>query len=202
MCQLSTYASPRQGATVVTPLLVDVALDHLSFGTHDLAATRAFYEGQLGFPVIIHEQLLIAEGGCVEHMFFDCGGDCALAFMQWIEVPGVPKGYDTGINTGLGVPKGTFHFAFRCASETGLAERRLRLQEQGVVVGELLDLNPYASFFFDDPVNGLRLEYTTRWRQPTALDCDPSLRCIPASLGLFELASQPDPQSRPFNRHP
>ena len=40
-----------------------MTLDHLSFGTHDLAATRRFYEGQLGFGVIIHEQLLMAEGG-------------------------------------------------------------------------------------------------------------------------------------------
>jgi hypothetical protein len=50
-------------------------------------------------------------------MFFDCGGDCALTFMQWIKVPGVPTTYDTGINRGLGVPPGTFHFAFRCDSQ-------------------------------------------------------------------------------------
>ena len=29
-----------------------MTLDHLSFGTHDLASTRHFYEGQLGFGVI------------------------------------------------------------------------------------------------------------------------------------------------------
>jgi catechol 2,3-dioxygenase-like lactoylglutathione lyase family enzyme len=89
-----------------------MTLDHLSFGTHNLAATRHFYEGQLGFPVTIHEQLLMAEGGRVEHIFFDCGGDCALAFMQWIAVPGVADTYDTGINRGLGVPRGTFLFCF------------------------------------------------------------------------------------------
>jgi hypothetical protein len=31
---------------------VAMTLDHLSFGTHDLASTRHFYEGQLGFGVI------------------------------------------------------------------------------------------------------------------------------------------------------
>ena len=94
-----------------------------------------------------------------------------------------------------GVPPGTFHFAFRCDSRQALGERRQQLQQKGVVVGELLDLNPYASFFFDDQVNGLRLEYTTRWRQPTAQDCDPQTRRIPASLELFEHASKPGPQT-------
>jgi catechol 2,3-dioxygenase-like lactoylglutathione lyase family enzyme len=168
-----------------------MAIDHLSFGTRDLVATRHFYEQQLGFAVIIHEQLLIDEGGRVEHMFFDCGGDCALAFMQWIDVPAVPIGYDTGINRGLGVPRGTFHFAFRCETQEALSERRRQLQHNGVVVGALLDLNPYASFFFDDPVNSLRLEYTTRWRALSADDRNPELRRIPASLGLFEHASEP-----------
>lgn len=168
-----------------------MTLDHLSFGTHDLVATRHFYEAQLGFAVIIHEQLVMAEGGRIEHMFFDCGGDCALAFMEWIDVPGIPSAYDTGINRGLGVPRGTFHFAFRCTSQEALHERRLELQQRGVAVGGLLDLNPYASFFFDDPVNGLRLEYTTRWRALNADDCNPEQRRIPASLELFEQASAP-----------
>jgi hypothetical protein len=55
----------------------------------------------------------------------------------------------------------------------------------------LLDLNPYASFFFDDPVNGLRLEYTNRWRQPTVEDRDPQTRRIPANLSLFVDAARP-----------
>ena len=38
-----------------------MALDHLSFGTCDLAATRSFYEGQLGFAVIMHELLIMDE---------------------------------------------------------------------------------------------------------------------------------------------
>lgn len=168
-----------------------VAIDHLSFGTHDLSATRAFYEGQMGFPVLLHEWILMEEGGRVDHMFFDCGGGCALAFMQWQNVPGVPVTYDTGINRGLGVPQGTFHFALRCDSEAALVARRQQLLDQGTVVGPLLDLNPYRSFFFDDPVNGLRLEYTTRWRLPSAADRDPLQRQVPANLGSFENAASP-----------
>ena len=170
-----------------------MTIDHLSFASRDLAATRSFYEGKLGFPVLIHEWMLMQEGGKVDHMFFNCGGGCALAFMQWIDVPGVPAAPDTGINRGLGLPSGTFHFAFRCDSLTALEARRLELITQGVVVGELLDLSPYRSFFFDDPVNGLRLEYTTRLQAPSAADRDPLQRQFPASLALFEQASQPAP---------
>ena len=32
-----------------------MTIDHLSFASRDLAATRSFYEGKLGFPVLIHE---------------------------------------------------------------------------------------------------------------------------------------------------
>jgi hypothetical protein len=64
------------------------------------------------------------------------------------------------------------------------------------LVGELLDLDPYRSFFFDDPVNGLRLEYTTRLRLPEVKDRDPDQRQFPASLALFENASRPLIQAR------
>lgn len=73
-----------------------MSLDHLSFGTHDITTTRAFYEGQL-------------------------------AFMQWQAVPGVPSDYDSGINHDLAVPRGTFHFAFRCPSVAALEARRREL---------------------------------------------------------------------------
>jgi hypothetical protein len=114
--------------------------------------------------VLIHERMLMQEGGTVEHIFFDCGDDCALAFMEWRGVPGV-----------------------------ALEGRRQELISAGLVVGELLDLAPYRSFFFDDPVNGLRLEYTNRLRAPSAADRDPDQRQFPASLALFENASRPGP---------
>ena len=173
-----------------------MSIDHLSFGTHDIAATRTFYAEKLGFPVLIHERMLIQEGGTVEHIFFDCGGNCALAFMQWQNVPGVSETYDCGINRGLGVPRGTFHFALRCLSQEALVQRRQELIAAEVLVGEILDLDPYRSFFFDDPVNGLRLEYTTRLRLPGPTDRDPDQRQFPVSLGLFEDAARPPIQAR------
>jgi hypothetical protein len=112
--------------------------------------------------------------------------------MEWQGVPGVASDYDSGINRGLGVPQGTFHFAFRCPSLTALEQRRQELLDAGVVLGALLDLDPYRSFFFDDPVNGLRLEYTTRLRDLAASDRDPEQRQFPANLALFENASRPE----------
>lgn len=44
-------------------------IDHLSFASRDLGATRRFYEGQLGFLVLIHEWMLKQEGGRVDYMF-------------------------------------------------------------------------------------------------------------------------------------
>jgi catechol 2,3-dioxygenase-like lactoylglutathione lyase family enzyme len=48
-------------------------IDHISLATHDMGATLAFYEGTLGFKVVIHETLAISEGGTVDHIFFDTG---------------------------------------------------------------------------------------------------------------------------------
>lgn len=165
-----------------------MAIDHLSFGTRDLARTRRFYEHQLGFPVVIHERMLVAEGGSIDHIFFDCGGGCCLAFMEHQGVPGVLPDYATGINAGLGVPPGTYHFAFRCDSLDALQARRTELISRGVVVGEILDLNPYRSFFFNDP-NGLRLEYTVRVAAYKESDRNPDQRQFPVDLKLFSRAA-------------
>jgi hypothetical protein len=59
-----------------------------------------------------------------------------------------------------------------------------------VIVGEILPLHPYRSFFFDDPVNGLRIEYTTRVAEYTEEDRDPKKRILPMSIGLFYYAGR------------
>lgn len=166
-----------------------MAIDHLSFGTRDMQATRYFYETQLGFSIVIHETMHVQEGGKVDHIFFDCGGGCCLAFMHWVDAPMIPATFETGINAGLGVPPGTYHFALRCASLPDLEKRREELQGRGVQVGPLMDLPPYKSFFFDDP-NGLRLEYTTLVGTFSELDKDPVKRSFPVSLDAFYKATQ------------
>jgi catechol 2,3-dioxygenase-like lactoylglutathione lyase family enzyme len=167
-----------------------LSIDHVSLATHDMGATRAFYEGTLGFRVVIHETLAIEEGGTVDHIFFDTGEGACLAFMKWNGVSGVSGDFDTGVNRGLGVPPGTFHVALRCPSLEALEARRQELLGKGVTVGAILPLNPYRSFFFDDPANGLRLEYTTRIADYTEEDKDPTTRILLMSIRLFHDAGR------------
>ena len=156
-----------------------MTIDHLSFASRDLAATRRFYEGPLGFPVLIHEWMLMQEGGRVDHMFFDCGGGCALAFMQWIDVPGVPTDPDTSINRGLGLPSGTFHFAFRCDDLTALEARRQELIVLGVVWASCWICPPIARS--SSMTRSMACDWSTpsaykRPLQPIAIRCSGSFR--------------------------
>jgi hypothetical protein len=64
-----------------------VTIDHLSFGTRDLIATHQFDAMQLGFPVLIHEWMLMEEGGRVDHMFFDCGAATPLRSCSGLMCP-------------------------------------------------------------------------------------------------------------------
>jgi catechol 2,3-dioxygenase-like lactoylglutathione lyase family enzyme len=87
----------------------------------DLDKTREFYEGVLGFKPVVADTIKIKEGGRIRHIFFDAGRHQLIAFMEARGVPNVPTEYDAGINRGLGVPAGFYHFAFegiaaRCAT--------------------------------------------------------------------------------------
>src|SRR5215813_1571561 len=97
---------------------------HIGLSTHDLDKTRDFYEGILKFKAVRCDTISVKEGGQVRHIFFDTGRDQLIAFMEARGVPGVPTGYETGINRGLGVPSSFYHFAFEAGSEAGLAEKR------------------------------------------------------------------------------
>jgi catechol 2,3-dioxygenase-like lactoylglutathione lyase family enzyme len=100
----------------------------------DLDKTREFYEGVLGFKAVIADTIKIKEGGRLRHIFFDTGRDQLLAFLEPQGVPGVPAEYDPGINRGLGVPAGFYHFAFEAGSEAALADKRDELRSRGVEV--------------------------------------------------------------------
>jgi hypothetical protein len=70
----------------------------------------------------------------------------------------VPADYDAGINRGLGVPAGFYHFAFEAGSPAGLAEKRDELRARGVETTDIVDHGWARSIYFKDP-NGLSLEY-------------------------------------------
>src|SRR6266481_6173344 len=131
---------------------------HIGLSTLDLDVTWVFYEGVLGFKPVIADTINVKEGGHLRHVFFDVGHDQLIAFLEPNGVVGVPADYDAGINRGLGVPAGFYHFAFEAGSPAGLAEKRDELRAKGVETTDIVDHGWAQSVYFKDP-NGLSLEY-------------------------------------------
>src|SRR5215831_7890364 len=131
---------------------------HIGLSTLDLDKTREFYEGVLGFKPVVADTIKIKEGGHLRHLFFDVGRDQLIAFLEPNGVPDVPAKYDAGINGGLGVPAGFYHFAFEAGSAAALAEKRDELRAKGVETTDIVDHQWAQSIYFKDP-NGLSLEY-------------------------------------------
>ena len=132
---------------------------HVSLGTLDIDATRAFYEGVLGFKAVRCDIIKVKEGGEIRHIFFDTGQKQLLAFMSPKGVPGAPKEFDGGINRQMGMPEGVYHFAFEAGSLAELSAKRAELISKGVKVTPVVDHEWADSIYFKDP-NGLLLEYS------------------------------------------
>ena len=144
-------------------------LSHIGLSTLDLDKTREFYADLLGFKPVVCDTIEIEEGGKIRHIFFDTGHHQLLAFMEARDVPGVPREYDAGINSGLGVPGGFYHFAFEAGNEAALAQKRDELRAKGIKVSDVVDHNWAKSIYFKDP-NGISLEYCCLMREFTADD--------------------------------
>jgi catechol 2,3-dioxygenase-like lactoylglutathione lyase family enzyme len=138
-------------------------ISHIGLSTLDLDKTREFYEGVLGFKPVVADKINIEEGGSLRHIFFDIGRDQLIAFLEPDGVPGVPAEFDAGINRGLGVPAGFYHFAFEAGSSAALADKRDELRAKGVEVTDIVDHGWSRSIYFRDP-NGLQLEYCCAMR--------------------------------------
>jgi catechol 2,3-dioxygenase-like lactoylglutathione lyase family enzyme len=142
---------------------------HIGLSTLDLDKTREFYEGILGFKPVVADTIKVEGGGRLRHLFFDVGRDQLIAFLEPQGVPEVPTNYDAGINRGLGVPAGFYHFAFEAGSPAGLVEKRDELRAKGVETTEIVDYGWSQSIYFKDP-NGLSLEYCCMVRNLTEDD--------------------------------
>jgi catechol 2,3-dioxygenase-like lactoylglutathione lyase family enzyme len=151
-------------------------LNHIDLGTKDMAATRAFYEGVLGFPLVRADLVEIGEKGRMQHYFFDLGNGQLLGFMSGEDVRGFPRDFDAGINSGLGLPPGVYHFAFDAESESDLERIKQHLTSHGVEVNGPVDHEGWSkSIYFRDP-NGLQLEVCHLLRAFVADDAIPRVR--------------------------
>jgi catechol 2,3-dioxygenase-like lactoylglutathione lyase family enzyme len=137
---------------------------HINLGTLDIGATRAFYEGILGFKAVRCDIIKVKEGGEIHHVFFDTGQKQLLAFMSPRGVPGATTEFDGGINGQMGMPEGVYHFAFEAGSAVELAAKRSELIAKGVKVTPVVDHEWADSIYFKDP-NGLLLEYSYQKRE-------------------------------------
>ena len=131
---------------------------HIGLSTHDLDATRDFYENVLGFDVVRCDIIKIRQGGHIRHMFVDVGRDQLIAFMEPNDISALPEDFDTGINRGLGIPGVFYHFAFEAGSVDALNAKREELIGKGVQVTDIVDHEWAMSIYFTDP-NGISLEY-------------------------------------------
>lgn len=150
-----------------------MGFNHIDLATTDMAATRAFYEGILNFPVVRSDIIEFEGRGQAQHVFFDCGDGQMIAFATSDQMP---ADLDTGINRGLGLPPGVYHFAFEAGSLENLHAIKARLEQKGVAVRGVEDHEGWCrSIYFTDP-NGLQLEYCCLSRELTEDDARPQVR--------------------------
>ncbi|HZR81992.1 MAG TPA: VOC family protein [Candidatus Binatia bacterium] len=151
-------------------------INHIDLGTKDMEATRAFYEDVLGFALVRADLVEIGDHGRMKHFFFDAGNGQLIGFMSGEDVSGYPKEFDSGINRGLGLPHGVYHFAFDAETEADLERMKHHLESRGVKVRGPVDHEGWAkSIYFDDP-NGLQLEVCALLRPFVADDAIPRVR--------------------------
>jgi hypothetical protein len=99
-----------------------------------------------------------------------------MGFMSGEDVNGYPGDFDAGINRGLGLSPGVYHFAFDAESESDLTRIKAHLEAHGVEVRGPHDHEGWSkSIYFRDP-NGLQLEVCHMLRQFVADDAIPRVR--------------------------
>jgi catechol 2,3-dioxygenase-like lactoylglutathione lyase family enzyme len=149
--------------------------NHIDLGTRNMEGTRRFYEDVMRFPLARADLVEVEGEGRYRHFFFDVGNGQLLGFFSAEDIEGSPE-FDTGINRGLGVRDGTYHFAFEAESLDVLEAVKARLEGHGVEVRGPFDHEGWSkSIYFKDP-NGLNLEYCHLTRAFTPEDARPVVR--------------------------
>lgn len=142
---------------------------HVGLATHNMAATIAFYEGMLDFPRVADIKNNVADGGIVRLVYFECGEEQFLVFMECKNVAGIAEDFDTSLNGPIGVPSGLYHLALKVPSVAALEEKRRHLAASGLDVSEPVDHGYARSIFLRDP-NDLQIEFCAMTRAFAAED--------------------------------
>ncbi|MFV0526054.1 MAG: VOC family protein [Acidimicrobiales bacterium] len=130
-------------------------LNHLALVTDDMDRTTRFWHGVLGARLVA---TVATES--FRHYFFDTGRDSCVAFFEYrgVEAPTLAK------PAGVPDPRmGQFdHLSLNFPDEAAVLELRIRLEDHGTEVTEVVDHGFLCSIYFTDP-NGIALE-ASWWR--------------------------------------
>jgi len=142
-----------------------IGCHHMAFVTNTMEETVRFYHGLLGFPVVVTLQLPDPDPfpgavpgylGGHRHYFFRISDRDTIAFFEFqdTDIPADNALLGAGNHLAIGVP-----------SEAELQKAKKLLEDNGVKVKSELDHGFCHSIYFDDPVNGIALEFAT-WQHP------------------------------------
>jgi catechol 2,3-dioxygenase-like lactoylglutathione lyase family enzyme len=137
---------------------------HMAWVTNRMDETVRFYTQVLQFPLVVTLQLPETDPfpgavwgnlGGAKHYFFDIGNGDRIAFFEFHEQ--LPPSY---AEMGAGN-----HIAINVETEEDLQAARQRLIENGIPIKHDLDHGFCHSIYFDDPVNGINMEFAV-WQAP------------------------------------
>ena len=132
-------------------------LHHTAYVTKDLEATRAFYEGVLGFPLMAtycEKDELFGKERTYCHVFFELADGSALAFFQFADP-------EDQAEFGPDIPSSPFiHIALHVDAD-GQVELQRRIAAAGIVEPQtyVLEHGYCRSLYVTDP-NGMIVEFT------------------------------------------
>jgi catechol 2,3-dioxygenase-like lactoylglutathione lyase family enzyme len=134
---------------------------HMAFVTNNMEETVKFYNGILGFPVVVTLSLpnpdpfpgaVPGNLGGSRHYFFRISEQDTIAFFEFPDTD-IPAD-----NSLLGAGN---HLAMTVPSEGELQKAKNHLELNGIKIKSELDHGFCHSIYFDDPVNNIALEFAT-----------------------------------------